>query len=225
MNVRLIPKEILMETKTKTKTIKPADKAEKKAVKKTVTKKKTVKAKAKKTSPKKATAKAASAKKPARKAAAPKKRKAAPKKPKAPIDAIAWDIALRLASSRGEDVSVYDVRNKTPLYSYVIVASAASSRRLKSLTAEAEQGLLDNGEAIGHTEGQNDSLWMLVDGGQYIVDVFTREERERVDIDAIYADCPKATVTESDVAAYVATSIAKANPVPNDDEKGFADED
>lgn len=113
------------------------------------------------------------------------------------------DIALRLASDKAEDTVVYDIHNKTPFVNYAIVTTATSSRRLKSLTSEASDALIDNKFVVNHIEGNDESLWMLVDGGQVVVQVFTPEERERVKLDELYVDCPHKVITEKDVKEYL----------------------
>ncbi len=103
-------------------------------------------------------------------------------------------IAEDLSWDFGEDVMVYDVREKTPYVSYYIVASASGDRRLKALVATAEQALYDNFKDIHHTEGRNDSTWYLIDAGDVVVQLFTRTERDNVNFDALYEKCPHVLV-------------------------------
>ncbi len=113
------------------------------------------------------------------------------------------NVALRLAAERGEDTVIYDVSSRNPLVRYAIITSGASDRRLESLTQEAEAALKDNGFVVDHVEGKNGSQWFLVDASSVVVHAFSREERERVKLDALYAPLPHKTITDDEVEAYV----------------------
>ncbi len=99
-------------------------------------------------------------------------------------------IASDLSWNYAEDVVVYDVRSKTPYVSYYIVCSAQTERRLENLVKTAEESLYDNYRELDHVEGKNGSRWILVDAKDIVIQLFTREERVRVDFDSLYQDCP-----------------------------------
>ena len=99
-------------------------------------------------------------------------------------------IAQDLSWNYGEDVIVYDVREKTPLVSYYIVASAQTERRLEFLKKASEDSLFDNYKEVDHIEGRNGSKWILIDAHDIVVQLFTKEERARVDFDSLYDDVP-----------------------------------
>lgn len=100
------------------------------------------------------------------------------------------NVALDLSWDNGDDVIVYDVRDRTPYVSYYIVASASNDRRLQALTATAKTSLYDNYHDVDHIEGKNDSKWILIDAKDIVVQLFTKEERGRVRFDELYLDCP-----------------------------------
>jgi ribosome-associated protein len=100
------------------------------------------------------------------------------------------NVALDLSWDNGDDVIVYDVRDRTPYVSYYIVASASNDRRLQALTATAQTSLYDNYHDVDHIEGKNDSKWILIDAKDIVVQLFTKEERGRVRFDELYLDCP-----------------------------------
>lgn len=111
-------------------------------------------------------------------------------------------IAEDLSWNYGEDVVVYDVREKTPFVSYYIVASAQTERRLDFLKKTAEDSLYDNYKEVDHIEGRNDSKWILVDAHDIVIQLFTREERQRVDFDSLYQDCPHKLVKSTSEPTY-----------------------
>ncbi len=111
-------------------------------------------------------------------------------------------IASDLSWNYGEDVVIYDVRNNTPFVSYYIVASASNERRLKALIQTAKDSLYDNYKELEHTEGKNDSNWILLDAKDVVIHLFTKEERKRVDLDSLYASCPHKVVKVEEEPVY-----------------------
>jgi ribosome-associated protein len=114
----------------------------------------------------------------------------------------ALHIAADLSWNYGEDVVVYDVREKTPYVSYYIVASASNDRRLRALVATGKESLYNNYKDVDHTEGRNDSNWILVDAHDVVLQLFTKEERKRVDFDSLYADVPHKVVKAMEEPVY-----------------------
>lgn len=103
-------------------------------------------------------------------------------------------MAQDLSWNYGEDVVIYDVRDRTPFVSYYLVASAANDHRLGLLVTAAKDTLNDNYYDLKHTEGRNDSKWILLDAADVVVQLFTKEERNRIAFDELYQDCPHQVV-------------------------------
>lgn len=120
------------------------------------------------------------------------------------------EVGLVIASNRGENTRVYNISKKSPLVTYTIVTSASSERRCEAIAHYAEEALEEAGYKVDHVEGKRGSSWILVDAGIAVVHVFTREERERVNIDELYRGCLCTPITEDDVKAYVSASAPAA---------------
>lgn len=106
----------------------------------------------------------------------------------------ALHIAEDLSWNYGSDVVVYDVREKSPFVSYFVVCSAVNKERLKALYNAARETLYDNYKMIDHTEGRNDSQWILIDAKDIVIHLFTKDEREHFALDERYLDCPHKVV-------------------------------
>jgi ribosome-associated protein len=111
-------------------------------------------------------------------------------------------IAEELSYNWGDEVVVYDVRDKTPFVSYYIVASAKNAVRLNALVSEAKEALYENYQEVSHVEGKNDSRWILIDAGQIVVQLFTPEERKRVALDELYQNSPHKIVVQEEEPVY-----------------------
>jgi len=121
------------------------------------------------------------------------------------------DVALRVASNKGENTIVFDIREKSPIFNYAIVTSALSTQRLKSIAEEASEALKDNKFSIHHTEGRNGSKWVLVDASEVVVHVFLEDERERINLEALYKDCPTKVISDEEVDEYLTKAREKLN--------------
>ncbi len=111
-------------------------------------------------------------------------------------------IAEDLSYNFGEDVVVYDVRNNSPFVSFYVVASAKNETRLRALVQSAKDAIYDNYHEVDHVEGRNDSNWILIDCKDIVVQLFAKEERERVGFDQLYKDVPHKIVKVSEEPVY-----------------------
>ncbi len=111
-------------------------------------------------------------------------------------------IAEDLSYNFGEDVVVYDVRNNSPFVSFYVVASSQNERRLRALVQTAKETIYDNYHEVDHVEGKNDSNWWLIDCKDIVVQLFTKEERERVGFDQLYQDVPHKIVKVTEEPVY-----------------------
>ena len=122
-------------------------------------------------------------------------------------------IAEDLSWNYGEDVVVYDVRNNTPFVSYYIVASATNDHRLRALVETAKDSLYANYKELKHTEGKNDSQWILLDAGDVVIQLFTKEERKRVAFDQLYQNVPHKIVEALKEPEYRRRKKEEKNPL------------
>lgn len=92
-----------------------------------------------------------------------------------------------LEDMKAEDILVLDVKDKTTVTDWIIVASGSSSRHVKSI---ANSVLVAAKEAGGNPlgcEGQEEGEWVLVDLGDVIVHVMQRQAREYYDLESLWS--------------------------------------
>ena len=110
------------------------------------------------------------------------------------------NIASDLSYNHGDDVIIYDVREKSPFLSYYIVVSYSNESRLKKGVSVAEESLYNNNIVIDHKEGKNKSRWILIDGKEVVLQLFLKDERKRIDFDSLYLESPhKVIVSEKEI--------------------------
>ncbi|MBQ5436462.1 MAG: ribosome silencing factor [Firmicutes bacterium] len=98
-------------------------------------------------------------------------------------------IALILDQKKTEDIDVIDIGEKSGFADYLIIGTARNMRQLGALSHELEDKLAEDGVLVHHIEGKNDSGWVLMDYGDIIVNLLTKEQREHYQIERVWNDC------------------------------------
>ncbi len=88
-----------------------------------------------------------------------------------------------------EDVRVVDVRKALPVADYFVLATGTSERHVRSLAYDLMDEMEKRGyELLGH-EGIDEGRWALLDYGDVVIHLFTRELRTFYDVEGLWADC------------------------------------
>lgn len=82
-----------------------------------------------------------------------------------------------LNSRKAYDIVKIDVREKSSVADYFVIASAHSSTQVKSLVEFCEEQVEKNGIRALRKEGLEDGRWAVVDFGDVILHVFNDETR------------------------------------------------
>lgn len=87
-------------------------------------------------------------------------------------------VHLALEEMKAKDAIEIDVRGKTSIADYLVVASGTSSRHVKSVADEVVKFAKNCGVMPLGVEGGNEAEWVLVDLGDVIVHVMLPRIRE-----------------------------------------------
>lgn len=87
-------------------------------------------------------------------------------------------VLASLDEGKGVDVKVIDVRGKTSIADYMVVASGTSDRHVKSLGSRVVEDAKDHGAQPLGVEGEMAGEWVLVDLADIIVHVMLPRVRE-----------------------------------------------
>ena len=187
-------------TTTKKAAVKKTAAVKKAATKKTVAKKTAAKSAEKKTAVKKtATKKTAAKKVPAKKTATKKAatKKTAAKKTTAkkvakkkldPTLEVVEKCRTALDDKKADDIKVLDVRGKSPITNYFVIATANSEPHLRALAGELERTLKDLGVKSVGRDYNTSSGWVVVDAFDFMAHIFLPEQRGLYGIESLWKD-------------------------------------
>lgn len=96
-------------------------------------------------------------------------------------------IVKALEDRKGVDVKVYDVRGKSSLADFFVVATGAAAPHLKALIAESQAVMKEAGVMSYRTSGDPESGWIVVDYVDIVVHVFSPEARAYYALEKLWA--------------------------------------
>ena len=101
-----------------------------------------------------------------------------------------------LDSNKALDIISIDLKNKSSMADYMIIASGTSSRHIQALSEQVLEKLRTNGVKNSKIEGKESSDWKLVDGIDLIVHIFNPEKRKFYELEKIWSELiPREKVT------------------------------
>ena len=86
------------------------------------------------------------------------------------------------------DIMLIDLKNKSSMADYMIIASGTSSRHIQALSEQVLEKLKDNGIKNSRIEGKESSDWKLVDGIDLIIHIFNPEKRKFYELEKIWSE-------------------------------------
>ena len=87
-----------------------------------------------------------------------------------------------IEDKKGQDIKVYDMRGKSPFFDYSIVCTGSSSRNIEAIAIDIKKSL----ENIRNVEGLDECNWVLIDSGDIIISIFSKDAREYYQLDSFY---------------------------------------
>ena len=93
-----------------------------------------------------------------------------------------------LDSNKSLDIISIDLKNKSSMADYMIIASGTSSRHIQALSEQVLEKLKTNGVKNSKIEGKESLDWKLVDGIDLIVHIFNPDKRKFYELEKIWSE-------------------------------------
>ena len=93
-----------------------------------------------------------------------------------------------LDSNKALDIISIDLKNKSSMADYMIIASGTSSRHIQALSEQVLEKLRTNGVKNSKIEGKESLDWKLVDGIDLIVHIFNPDKRKFYELEKIWSE-------------------------------------
>ena len=104
------------------------------------------------------------------------------------ISEIKNQIEQILDSNKAEDIVSIDLKKKSYIADYMIIASGTSSRHLQSLAENLVSELKKIGVNDCRIEGRESNDWKLVDAMDIIIHLFHPEKRDFYDLEKMWSE-------------------------------------
>jgi ribosome-associated protein len=112
---------------------------------------------------------------------------------------IGKDLAIRIAQAaldkKAEDLQVFDLRGLTSYTDFIVICSGTSDRQVQAIAEGIEVDLKTENARVLGTEGYEEGQWILLDYGDVIVHVFFQHVRDFYDLEGLWSDAPRLSVS------------------------------
>jgi len=113
-------------------------------------------------------------------------------------------IITTLDINKAKDIVTIDLKDKSSMADFMIIASGTSSRHIQSLSEQVLEKLKNNGVKNSKIEGKESSEWKLVDGIDLIIHIFHPEKRKFYELEKIWAELiPKEKVIIWNILEFI----------------------
>ena len=112
------------------------------------------------------------------------------------INQLKKDIEKILNENKAIEVRSINLKGKTSIADFMIIASGNSSRHISALSEILMEQLKNKGIHNCHLEGRNSNDWKLIDAVDIIIHIFHPEKRKFYDLERMWSELmPKERLT------------------------------
>lgn len=101
-----------------------------------------------------------------------------------------------LEDRKAEDVKIIDIREISPIADFFIIADGTNQNQIQAMRDAVDETLYKAGLKVKQIEGNQNSTWILMDYGDVIIHIFSREDRLFYDLERIWRDGKQIGVDE-----------------------------
>lgn len=102
--------------------------------------------------------------------------------------------AEALEERKAKDLRILDVRGKSSVTDFLVICSGTSSPHLRALCSSAEKSLRSKPGKVSRHGDEFESGWVVTDGIDFVVHIFTEEMRDFFRLDGLWKDADEIPV-------------------------------
>jgi ribosome-associated protein len=100
-----------------------------------------------------------------------------------------WLAAVHAAESKqAKEICVLDLRGVTTFTDTLVICNGSNTRQNQAISNEIQQELKKLGDIPSSVEGYTNAEWILMDYGDYVVNIFTEKTRAYYDLERLWRD-------------------------------------
>ncbi len=93
-----------------------------------------------------------------------------------------------LDEKKAKDIKVIDISNLSVIADYFVIADGENQNQLQAMQDSVDEVFDKAGVCVKQIEGNQKSTWILMDYGDIIVHIFSKEDRLFYDLERIWRD-------------------------------------
>lgn len=93
-----------------------------------------------------------------------------------------------LSEKKAEDIRIIDISEISVLADFFIIANGTNPNQIQAMVDAVDEELTKAGQKVKQIEGNQHSSWVLMDYGDIIVHIFSKEDRLFYDLERIWRD-------------------------------------
>ena len=101
---------------------------------------------------------------------------------------LAMKIAAFASDKKANDILLLNMEGLSPVTDYFVICSASNSMLVKAIADNIEDKLAEEEIFFKHKEGYSDARWILMDYGDVVIHIFSKEDRLFYDLERIWRD-------------------------------------
>lgn len=104
------------------------------------------------------------------------------------------DLMMSLKASqakKGEDVVILDLKSLSSFTDYFVIMNGNSKRQNVAICENVERELKEKNIKPASIEGRKNAEWILMDYGNFIIHIFSKEAREYYSLEKLWGDAPR----------------------------------
>ena len=93
-----------------------------------------------------------------------------------------------LNDKKAEEITLLEIGQISPIADYFVIASGSNVNQLNAMKDAVDEVMYTNGLHARQIEGNSKSTWILMDYGDMIVHLFSKEDRLFYNLERIWKD-------------------------------------